>query len=752
MSAQESKKLTIKPVPHSAAGMNAVFIALKMANKAMSPSKAFKILNKLNQKDGVDCPGCAWPDPKDRSKLGEYCENGVKAIAEEAQDKKANEGFFEKYSVAELLDKGDYWLGHQGRLTHPMVIRKGESHYQPISWEKAFQMIATELKSLPNPDEAIFYTSGRTSNEAAFLYQLFVRMYGTNNLPDCSNMCHESSGVALSETLGIGKGSVTLDDLYHAEVILIVGQNPGTNHPRMLSALEKAKKNGAKIVTINPLKEVGLLNFKNPQTVKGVLQGGTDLTDLYLQININEDVALLKALLIGLLEKSKIEPSVIDQEFINSKTSGFEELEKELSNYDYHELIERTGLELEMVEQLLDLLSSSNKIIACWAMGLTQHVNAVDNIREIVNLLLLKGSVGKKGAGTCPVRGHSNVQGDRTMGIHERPSKALLDKLAERFGFIPPKQAGYNVVEAIEAMHEEKGKVFFAMGGNFLPAAPDTAFTAQALQNCKMTVHVSNKLNRSHLVHGDIGVILPTLGRTDKLLEQGKPQLVTVENSMGVVHTSQGMINPPSDTLMSEPAIIARLAKKTLGSEKLDWDELIRDYNNIRKLISQTIKGFEEYNEKIERSSGFALPNGAREGVFNTDTKKAKFTINALSEVKLSADEFMMMTIRSHDQFNTTIYGLNDRYRGVHNSRKIIFMNKEDMNELGLKKEQKITLFNEYEGKRREVDSLSIIPYDIPRKCLATYFPECNPLIPITEIARASHTPASKSVKVKIKA
>jgi molybdopterin-dependent oxidoreductase alpha subunit len=745
-----SKELKIGNPPKSVAGFKAITISIQQILQRMPFLKALKVLNKLNQKNGTDCPGCAWPDPKHRSKLGEFCENGIKAIAEEAMEAKASPEIFAKYSIKQLQEQSDYWLGQQGRLTHPMIIRPNETHYSPISWDEANKLISKELNALENPNEAIFYTSGRTSNEAAFLYQLFVRMYGTNNLPDCSNMCHESSGAALSKTVGIGKGSVTLNDLYKAELILIFGQNPATNHPRMLVALEKAKKNGAKIVTINPLIEAGLLHFKNPQTIKGISGIGTEISDLYLQIQINEDVALLKAVLIKLFEKATLQPDIIDQDFIQQKTAGFDEFKKDLLSNNLQELIVRTGLLEKDIDRLVDLIANHKKIITCWGMGLTQHVNAVDNIQEIVNLLLVKGSIGKEGAGTCPVRGHSNVQGDRTMGIAERPSKKLLDKISENFGFTPPKEHGYSVVDSIAAMHQKKAKVFIAMGGNFLSAAPDTHFTSEALSNCNLTVYISTKLNRSHLAHGKTGIILPSMGRTDVFEVNGKPQFITVENSMGVVHSSKGTLKPPSKFVESEPVIVANIAKATLKNSKVDWDFLVSDYNNIRDLIEKTIIGFDNYNEKIKNPIGFELPNGARVGDFNTPNKKANFTINRLRNEEKLADEFIMMTIRSHDQFNTTIYGLNDRYRGVYNGRMVVFMNEQDMLKKGLKKGDKVTLFNNYNHKKREVSNFTVVPYNIPKGCVATYFPEANPLVPLELIAHTSHTPSSKSVCVKI--
>ena len=742
--------MKIKEPSKSAAGLKAVFHSMRMALKSMSPVKTWKVLAPLNQKGGTDCPGCAWPDPDHRSNLGEFCENGVKAIAEEATDRSVDASFFSKHSINSLRNQSDYWLGQQGRLVTPMRVRKGEKNYTSISWDEAFDLIASHLNQRISPDDAIFYTSGRTSNEAAFLYQLFIRIFGTNNLPDCSNMCHESSGVALNHTLGIGKGTVKLEDFYHAELILIFGQNPGTNHPRMLSALEKAKKQGAKVVVINPLKEAGLLKFNNPQAVSGILGQGTDLADLYLQVKINEDVALLKILLLRLLEEAEKSPEIIDQDFIAQKTEGFEAFITEIKSQDYHSLVERTGLEVSQIEVLIDWLCKKDKIIACWAMGLTQHVNAVDNIQEIVNLLLLKGSIGKEGAGTCPVRGHSNVQGDRSMGIWEKPSKQFLDTLAATFGFEPPRKHGVDVVQAIALMHKEPGKYFISLGGNFLSAAPDTDYTTQALEQTQLSVHISTKLNRSHLHHGEIGLILPCLGRTDTIIEKSGPQTLTVENSMGTVHTTRGFVKSHTDRLLSEPHIIAQIASRTIGNDIVDWHALIDDYDRIRILISKAVVGFESFNEKLKKDGIFDLPNGPRNQQFTNDIGKARFTVNELPNYQIDPDELLMMTIRSHDQFNTTIYGLDDRYRGIYGTRKIVLMNKKDVEKHDLDIDLPVTLYNSYGGRKREVSGLKIVAYEIPKGCIATYFPECNVLIPLELKARKSNTPASKSVKVRL--
>lgn len=741
---------TTKPV-EEAAGFTAVYSSIKHIFGAMPINRGIKVLLNLNQKDGVDCPSCAWPDPDGkRSKIAEYCENGAKAIAEEATTRKVTPVFFQKYSVAELSQKSDYWLGQQGRLTHPLVLNEGKTHYEKISWEEAFQLIGTQLNALASPDEAVFYTSGRTSNEAAFLYQLFVRMYGTNNMPDCSNMCHESSGSALGETLGLGKGSVKLDDFEKAEVIMILGQNPGTNHPRMLSALEKAKRAGAKIISINPLVEAGLLKFKHPQEVRDVIFGGEKLTDIYLQIKINGDLALLKAMNKLLLEAEKKSGDVFDKDFIINHSEGYEKYVKSLENEDLEQLSTACGILLSEIREATELLIQHKKIIVCWAMGLTQHKNSVATIREVVNLLLLKGSIGIEGGGTCPVRGHSNVQGDRTMGIYEKPNSQFLDKLQEVFGFNPPRKHGFDTVEAIKAMAEKKAKIFVGMGGNFLSATPDTEFTAKALQNCDLTVHVSTKLNRSHLIHGKTALILPCLGRTDIDLQANGKQFVSVEDSMGVVHSSKGILKPISAYLLSEPAIIAGMAKVTLKKTDVDWDNLISNYDEIRKLIEKSIDGFENYNEKVRREGGFYLPNAPRDRKFSTDTAKAKFTINELETIQLADNEYLMMTIRSHDQFNTTIYGLDDRYRGIYNERRIIMMNELDMAEAKLDKYQVVNLHNYFGGIERIAEKFIIVPYNIPRKCVATYFPEANVLVPIDSFADISKTPTSKSVVITI--
>lgn len=752
--AQPPEKLTgikLTEVPKSSVGIKAIKSALQHINDEVGLTKGVGLLAKLNQKDGFDCPGCAWPDPDEkRAFLAEYCENGAKAIAEEATKNRVSPLFFATHSVSELAKLSDYEIGKKGRITHPVILHEGSDNYEQISWQDALNLIGWELNALNSPHEAIFYTSGRTSNEAAFLYQLFVRQFGTNNLPDCSNMCHESSGSALSQTVGIGKGSVTLDDFNHADVVMVIGQNPGTNHPRMLNALKGTKDNGGKIITVNPLPEVGLLEYKDPQNPIKWFSSDT-LTDIFLQVKINEDVALLKAILILLLEKAEKNPEVIDLDFINSKTQGFEALKEDLKHFNADELIARTGIDKKLILEAVDLIANNKKIIICWAMGLTQHKNAVDNIREVVNLLLVKGSIGKKGAGTCPVRGHSNVQGDRTMGIWEKPKDAFLDNLEKEFNFKAPRAHGYDVVDAIKAMHEKKAKVFIGMGGNFVSATPDTEYTAKALRNCNLTVHISTKLNRSHLIHGKKALILPCLGRSEKDNQYSGEQFVSVENSMGIVHQSHGHLQPLSDSLWSEPAIVAGMAEATLKNTTTNWSELVTNYDLIRDKIEATIPGFDNYNKRVREKGGFYLPNNSRKGDFApTATGKANFTLNKVSDITIDENQFLLMTIRTHDQYNTTIYGLNDRYRGVLNERRVLFMNKEDMKEQGLQKLDKVNLISHFNGEKRIAETFLVIPYDIPRKCTATYFPEANVLVPINSVAHTSNTPASKTVVITI--
>jgi molybdopterin-dependent oxidoreductase alpha subunit len=752
-SPEEPALVHIEPPGKVAGGIPSIIATAKSTWSEMGVVRGVRTLLKLNQKTGFDCPGCAWPEPDDDRSYAEFCENGVKHVADEATTKRVTPEFFEKWSVADLSYQSDHWLGKQGRITHPMVLRKGATHYEAISWNQAFALVAGELNSVSHPDEAIFYTSGRTSNEAAFLYQLFVRQFGTNNLPDCSNMCHESSGSALSETIGVGKGTVTLEDFNLAQAIFVIGQNPGTNHPRMLSALQKAKQNGCRLVHINPLPEVGMTKFRHPQDVLGWLGGGTRLADLFLQVRINGDVALLKGIMKAVVaEEEKGQGQVLDHAFIRDYTSGFEECFLALQNSNWEDIIDQSGVSKAQMEEAAKIFIESERTIFCWAMGLTQHKNAVSNIQEIVNLMLLRGQIGKPGAGLCPVRGHSNVQGDRTMGIWERPTDAFLVQLGAEFNFEPPRRHGYDTVNAIQAMHDGRARVFFALGGNFLSATPDTEYTAAALRRCRLTAHVSTKLNRAHVITGEQALILPCLGRTETDVQSSGPQFVTTENSMAVVQASRGFLSPASTELLSEPAIVARLACATLGGRSnVDWEELIADYDRIRDRIARVVPGFDDYNNRVRKPGGFYLPSSARERIFKTPTGRANFTVHDLPNHDLKSDQFLMMTIRSHDQFNTSIYGLDDRYRGVYNGRRVVFINREDMTSANLVESQAVDLISHFEGEERVARRFIVVPYSIPRGCVATYFPETNVLVPVRSVADKSNTPVSKSVVISIR-
>ncbi|NUV74745.1 FdhF/YdeP family oxidoreductase [Streptomyces fungicidicus] len=734
-------------VQHAAAGLPAVAHSLRMSARQMGVRRTALTLLRVNQKDGFDCPGCAWPEP-DKRHAAEFCENGAKAVAEEATLRRVTPAFFAEHSVAGLAQRSGYWLGQQGRLTEPMHLAEGADHYTPVSWERAFELIAGELKALSSPDEALFYTSGRTSNEAAFLYQLFAREFGTNNLPDCSNMCHESSGSALTETIGVGKGSVLLEDLYQADLIIVAGQNPGTNHPRMLSALEKAKQGGAKIITVNPLPEAGLERFKNPQTVKGMARG-TALTDLFLQIRLGGDQALFR-LLNSLILKT---PGAVDEEFVAAHTEGFEDFAATAAKTGWEETLTATGLLRAEVEEALRMVLASERTVVCWAMGLTQHKHSVPTIREVVNFLLLRGNIGRPGAGVCPVRGHSNVQGDRTMGIFERPAPAFLDALEREFGFAPPRHHGLDVVRAIRALRDGEAKVFLAMGGNFVAASPDTEVTEAAMRRARLTVHVSTKLNRSHAVTGAHALILPTLGRTERDVQAGGEQFVTVEDSMGMVHASRGRLEPAGPALLSETAIVCRLARAVLGEgSATPWEEFEGDYALIRDRISRVVPGFEEFNARVADPAGFALPHAPRdERRFPTPSGRAHFTDAPVEHPHLPEGRLLLQTLRSHDQYNTTIYGLDDRYRGIRGGRRVVLVHPDDARELGFADGAYADLVGEWkDGVERRAPGFRVVHYPTARGCAAAYYPETNVLVPLDSTADTSNTPASKSVVIRL--
>ncbi|MER5465619.1 FdhF/YdeP family oxidoreductase [Streptomyces sp. NPDC002668] len=733
--------------PHqAAAGLPAIGHTLRIAQQQMGVRRTAQTLLKVNQKDGFDCPGCAWPED-DKRHMAEFCENGAKAVAEEATLRRVTPDFFTAHPVTDLASRSGYWLGQQGRITQPMYLPEGADRYEAVTWERAFAIIAEELTALASPDEALFYTSGRTSNEAAFLFQLFAREFGTNNLPDCSNMCHESSGSALTETIGIGKGSVSLEDIHEADLIIVAGQNPGTNHPRMLSALEKAKAAGAKIISVNPLPEAGLGRFKNPQTPRGMVKG-VALNDLFLQIRIGGDQALFRLLNKLILETD----GAVDEAFVREHTHGYEEFVAAARAADWDETLVATGLERAVIEQTLAMVLASKRTIVCWAMGLTQHKHAVPTIREVVNFLLLRGNIGRPGAGVCPVRGHSNVQGDRTMGIFERPAPAFLDALEKEFGFAPPRHHGFDVVRSIQALRDGEAKVFFAMGGNFVGATPDTEVTEAAMRRARLTVHVSTKLNRSHAVTGTRALILPTLGRTDKDVQAGGKQFVTVEDSMGMVHASRGNLTPASPHLLSEPAIVARMARAVLGPGSVTpWEDFEKDYGSIRDRIARVVPGFEDFNTRIARPGGFTLPHAPRdERRFPTATGKANFTAAPVEFPELPVGRLLLQTLRSHDQYNTTIYGLDDRYRGIKGGRRVVMVNPEDARGLGLADGSYTDLVSEWkDGVERRAPGFRVVYYPTARGCAAAYYPETNVLVPLDSTADTSNTPASKSVVIR---
>ena len=743
--------LEVTPPKTWAAGVPAVAHALEYAFSQTSPRRVGLTLLTINQKNGIDCPGCAWPEPGHRH-LNEYCENGAKHISDEATTRRVTRQFFATHSVAELDTMSDQWLNQQGRLTEPMVKRSGGTHYEPIGWEEAFALIASELNGLNSPDEAMFYTSGRVSNEAAFLLQLFARAYGTNNLPDCSNMCHESSGSALKETLGIGKGSVSLQDIHDADLVLVVGQNPGTNHPRMLSALEETKRNGGRVVAVNPLPEAGLLRFKNPQKARGVVGRGTEIADQFLKIKIGGDLALFQMLNRLLLESEDQAPgSVLDRDFIAAHTSGFDEFAEHVRQVEWADVLEATGLTRAEIEELHQRVLTSKSIIVCWAMGLTQHRHGVPTIREVVNFLLLRGNLGRPGAGVCPVRGHSNVQGDRTMGIWEKMPDSFLDALGEEFSFTPPREHGFDSVDGVRALLDGRASVFVGVAGNFVRAMSDSDLTETALRNCRLTVQISTKLNRSHTVCGQTALILPTLGRSDRDVQAGGEQFVTVEDSMSNVHATRGKLAPASPDLLSEVAIISRLARATCPDVgEIPWGDFEGDYGLIRDRIARVIPGFESFNERIAAPGGFTLPNPVNSHRYDTASGKATFTANAFDMLTAPPGHLVLQSLRSHDQWNTIPYAPNDRYRGIHNARRIVMVNPADIAELGHQDGDVVDIVSLWhDGVERRAPGFRLVGYPAARGSATAYYPETNVLVPLDSVAEISNTPTSKGVVVR---
>lgn len=737
---------------HTAAGITAIYETALFGLKEMGVSRSLHTLLKVNQKDGFDCPSCAWPDPDGKRKIAEFCENGAKAIASEATKKLLTPEIFSLHSIPEMLEMPDVWLEHFGRITHPMVRRKDTDYYAPITWHEAFELIGQELRALASPDEAVFYTSGRASNEAAFMYGLFARQFGTNNLPDCSNMCHESSGAGLTPAIGIGKATVKIEDFSEADSIFVIGQNPGTCHPRMLTELQKAARNGCKIVSINPLIEAGLRAFKNPQEPLHLLGAGTELACLFLSIRINGDVALLKGIMKEMLEEDqRTGGKILAHDFIQQQTEGFEEFARDIAAESWDRIVENSGISRDLIHQAAEIAMKSQRMVCSWAMGITQHKNGVANVQTILDFALLRGQIGRKGAGVCPVRGHSNVQGDRTVGIWEKMSDEFLHALGKEFNFSPPMKHGLDAVKSIQAMHDGKAKVFVGLGGNFLAATPDTNFTAEALRKCRLTVQISTKLNRGHLITGEQALILPCLGRTEEDHQKSGLQFVTVEDTTGVVHLSKGVLEPASQHLRSELAIIAGIASATLaGKTTVDWQALVENYDHIREHIEHVVPGFEQYNTRVRQPGGFYLPNPPRDGKFKTPSGRAKFTVHPIPHHDLAGNKLLLTTVRSHDQFNTTIYGENDRYRGIYNGRRVVFLNEEDINRRRLKKDQWVDLISHFGTETRRAERFKIVPYEIPVGCAAAYFPETNVLVPVASTADVSNQPASKSIIITI--
>jgi len=726
--------------------------------------KNIRAMLRTNQNGGFDCPGCAWGDSPEAGAV-KFCENGAKAVNWEATRRRADAAFFARHSVSQLREQSDYWLEYQGRLTEPLRYDSASDRYRPIAWDDAFALIAEHLNRLDSPHQAAFYTSGRASNEAAYLYQLFGRAFGTNNFPDCSNMCHEASGVALGEAIGVGKGTVTLEDFAQADAIFVLGQNPGTNHPRMLEPLREAVERGAQVVCFNPLRERGLERFQHPQKPIEMLANQDAPThSAYLRPNLGGDLAVLRGIAKYLLQwereaQASGAPAVFDHAFLAEHTQGIDAYLAAVDATPWTQIERQSGLDREAIRHAAQIYRDAGRTIVCWAMGITQHRHSVATIQEITNLLLLRGNLGKPGAGACPVRGHSNVQGDRTMGINERPPAALLDALERHFDLPMPRQPGHNAVECIQAMLAGGVKVFIGLGGNFAQATPDTPRTQQALRNCALTVQISTKLNRSHLTVGGDALILPCLGRTDIDRQAGGPQAVTVEDSFSMIHASHGQLEPLSAQMRSEPAIVAGIAAATLGKRPLDWLWLVEDYARIRELIEATIPGFAGFDRRLHRPGGFYLGNAAARRQWNTPSGRAEFKVHPLPAELLpeqarqsGADaDLVLQTLRSHDQYNTTLYGLDDRYRGVKGMREVVFVNPDDIRRLGLEAGQRVDLVSLWDdGIERRVRGFTLLAYDTPPGQAAAYYPETNPLVPLESFGERSYTPTSKFVAIRV--
>ncbi|GLI23716.1 molybdopterin-dependent oxidoreductase alpha subunit [Xanthobacter flavus] len=750
---------TIRPYHEPAGGwgaLKAMGSALVEQHVAVS---GMATLSRMNQPGGFDCPGCGWADPKHTSPF-EYCENGGKAVAWEATTKRCTPEFFAAHTVTELAALGDYELEMEGRLTHPMRYDAGSDRYLPVSWEEAFALVGRHLNALPDPNMVDFYTSGRASNEAAFLYQLFAREYGTNNFPDCSNMCHEATSVGLPQSIGVGKGTVLLEDFARADCIFIFGQNPGTNSPRMMSDLRNASRRGATIMSFNPFRERALERFQAPQNpVEMATLTSTPISSRIFQVRVGGDVALIKGMMKHLVaadEAARVRKAapVLDWDFIRGHTAGIDALIADLAATSWEDIERKSGIARADIETAAEAYMQAERAILVYGMGITQHRHGTKNVQQIANLALLRGNVGREGAGICPVRGHSNVQGDRTVGITEVPSDALLDAIEARFGFTPPRAFGHNVVTALEAMLRGETKVFIGLGGNFAAAIPDWQQTQDAMRRLDLTVHIATKLNRSHLVHGRDALILPCLGRTEIDVQASGPQSVTVEDSMSMVHASTGHNPPASAHLKSEPAIIAGMARATLGNRsRVNWEALTADYALIREDIEAVFPIFQGYNERIKAPGGFHLTSTARERIWATPSGKANFIVceGLCEDPGVSGHPLWLTTVRSHDQYNTTLYSLSDRYRGVHGARDVIFLGEKEMEKRGLKPDDRVDIVTlSTDGIERAVRGFRVVLHPFPEASCAAYYPETNPLVPLYAHDPQSFTPASKGVPVRL--
>ncbi|HKT65723.1 MAG TPA: FdhF/YdeP family oxidoreductase [Burkholderia sp.] len=746
--------LRVGPPRRSAAGLPSLTETIPLALSRMGPGRAAATLANMNQKDGFDCMSCAWPDP-DHRKVAEFCENGAKAVTWEATTKRVTPEFFAANTVSSLLRMSDYELENMGRLTHPLVYERATDTFRAVEWDDAFARIGEVLRALP-PDQVEFYTSGRASNEAAYLYQLFARELGTNNFPDCSNMCHEPTSVGLPQSIGIGKGTVSLEDFDHCELIISIGHNPGTNHPRMMGTLHECSRRNVPIIVFNPLRERALERFADPQDMIEMASfGSTRIASTYYQVDAGGDAAALKGIMKALLQLEAERGDVLDKAFIAQHTDGFDAFSADLQATSWNDIERASGLSQAQLEQVALAYAKSNATIVTYGMGVTQHNKGTATVRLIADLLLMRGNFGKPGAGICPLRGHSNVQGNRTVGITEKPSAEFLQKIEDVCGFKPPAHHGHDAVQAMQAMVDGQAKALLCLGGNFAVALPDPELSFPAMAKLDLSVHLGTKLNRSHLLVGKETYILPVLGRTELDMQASGRQSITVEDSMSMVHASAGKLKPASDQLRSEPAIVAGIAHATLPASKVAWLDLIADYDRIRDLIDKTVAGFEAFNERIRTPGGFRLPLPPTERVWPTPTGKAMFSV--YTGVKEDADVLgaeqvlRLITLRSHDQYNTTIYGLDDRYRGVFGRRDVLFMNPADLAKYGLEHGDLVDIETiTASGRTLRLEKITAIEYDIAPGSVGAYYPEANVLVPLDYIDKESGTPSYKSVPVRV--